>query len=221
MGAPYPPIPNVIACFMQGTIQGEKWENVLHFGYSGPVPSQASCTTFANSLAINWSTHVSPLQQNTVIQTTTVVVDIGSTTGAEGVAANSTPGSRGTAEVPANAAVLISYPSPTRYRGGHYRTYLLAGISTDLQNQMTWSSAFQSLVNTSWQAFLSATIGVSAGGTQITQLVGLRRHGKYLPNAGPPNYVLTTGLSYPLSATSIVVQQQVASQKGRIGRRSK
>lgn len=221
MGAPYPPVPNLLGVQIQGTIPGEIWENVLHFSYSGGPPSVSTVTSIASSIQQLWGLHVSPLQPNYVSQTQVIVTDMGSTTGAQGVSATANAGTRGTGEVPANAAVLVSYPAPGRFRGGHFRTYLLAGSSIDMDTPMHWNSAFQSLVSTDWAAFLNTVIGVNVGGNQIVSLIGLRRHGKYLPNAGPPNYVLTTPVQLLLSSTNMVVHGQIASQKGRIGRRSK
>lgn len=221
MAGPMPPVPNVLQVQIQGTIPGEIWENVLHFGYVGPPPDVSNTTTFAQAIAANFNVHVGPLISANVTMSQVVVTDMGSTTGAEGVGILNAVGGRGAGEVPANSAVLISYPSPSRFRGGHFRTYLLAGINSDLQNPMTWTTAFTALVNTNWQAFISTTIGITVAGAQITSLIGLRRHGKFLPNMGPPNYVLTTPVQLTLSAQNIIVHQQVASQKGRIGRRSK
>lgn len=221
MGAPFPPVPNCLQVQIQGSIPGEIWENVLHFSYTGPPPTVSTLTTLANSIGLQWSTEVKPLQGVQATQTNVIVTDLSGTSGSQGIAVMGTIGTRTGPEVFANASVLISYPSPGRFKGGHFRTYLLAGVSSDMANPMNWTSTFTTLVSTAWQGFLGTVIGISAGGNQITQLIGLRRHGKYLPNAGPPNYVLTTPIQLPLSATNIAVHQQVASQKGRVGRRSK
>lgn len=221
MAGPMPPVANTISMQFQGTIPGEVWENILHFGYSGPTPTQSSMATFAAAATNSWSIHVSPMQATSVVLVQVTATDIASDSGAQGVSVVNVAGSKGANGPAANAAILVSYPIPTRYRGGHPRSYVLAGLATDLDSPMHWSTGFTSGFNPAWQSLLTGIIGVSAGGTQITQLVAVRRHGKFLPNAGPPNFVLTTPIVYPLIPSSIVVHNQVASQKGRIGRRSK
>lgn len=221
MAGPMPPVPGVIQVNIQGSIPGEIWENVLHFAYSGPTPTAATLTTWAQGIAQAWSNYITPLQPPQVTLTQVAVIDIASTSGAEGVFTAGYVGTRAGADIGANSALLFSYQAPTRWRGGKFRTYLLCGVAQDLQNPMSWLATFETNALTSWKNFLTNSVGQISGGSQITQVVGVRRHGKYLPNGGPPNFVLNTPIAYPLVISAITSHTQLASQKGRIGRRSK
>jgi len=150
--------------------------------------------------------------------TSVTVTDLTSTTAGEGQWLGALPGTRGDDVIGANTAVLISYPSTLRYKGGHPRTYLLAGGNADNQDGVFWHSAFQAEVATHWTAFLTGCVGISASGCSLTQFCAIRYRGKFLPNGGPPHYYLTTPLVIDISPTSLTVSQQMASQRRRIGR---
>lgn len=221
MGQPYPPVPSVISVLLRGTTGAELWENRLHYQYSGTIPTPAALAALGGNVRASWATQVAPLVAPGSSLTECLLTDLNSNTGAQGADTTVVAGTRTGGQIAANAAVLISYPSTIRYRGGHPRTYLLAGVTTDLQNPFTWSAAFQNTVATNWGNFTAALIGQSSGGTSITAFCSVRQHGRFLANGGPPHYVLTTPIVTQMPLRSFVVQAEVASQKGRIGRRSK
>jgi hypothetical protein len=221
MAEPMPPVPNVVSVLVRGTITGEIWENVYHYQYSGSAPTQAACQGLAGSLHANWVSQMAQLCPAQVSLSEVLVTDMASVNGAQGANAVVVPGTRTGGMLPANAACLVSYPLSLRYRGGKPRTYLLVGTDTDLQDPMNFNTAFTNLVLTMHTNFLNSALGTGTGGTTFNQVVALRRHGRYLLNNGPPHYVLQTPIVLPILPASSIVHQQIASQKGRIGRRSK
>lgn len=221
MPGPLPPIPNVIEFLLRGTLPGEVWENQLFYQYSGVAPSASNLSTLANSMVNAWQANIQSLVVAPIALNSVVATDMASNTGAQGVFSEIVTGTRGDDTIPANAALLVSYPTPLRYRGGHARSYILCGGFADLQDPMNWKPAFVNLVQTSWNTFLASVVGSTAGSTTLTAHCAVRRHGKYLPNAGPPHYVLNNPIVLTLPGNSAVAHEQIASQKGRIGRRSK
>lgn len=221
MAGPFPPVPNVVQVRVQGTTPNELWENVLYVQYSGTAPTAANLSAYALLIQQAWNNNMAAECPSRIIHTNCTVTDLSSNTGAQGVSNTSIPGTRGDDLIPANAAVLISYPVSARWRGGHFRQYLLAGGNADNQDGMSWHAAFVTEVQNHWNNFFLGFIGNTQGGTTFTQHVGVRRHGKYLPNAGPPHYVLDNPIVIPIAPNSAVAHAQIASQKGRIGRRSK
>jgi hypothetical protein len=154
----------------------------------------------------------------TTLQVVTVT-DLSSATAGEGEALTVVPGTRGDDSIPANAAVLISYPSALRYKGGHPRTYLFCLGNADLQGATNWSTAGTAEVQTHWQAFLTGCLGAGSGGTVVSAFCSIRYRGKFLPNSGPPHFYLTTPLVNPIPIVQAIARQQIASQRGRIERR--
>lgn len=222
MGAPLNPVPTTLRVFAEGFVSPGTpylWGNVLHFEYTGTAPSNATCATIAGQLATQWGTHMSPEQISTTTLTAVTVTDLTSTSAGEGSVAVSVPGTRGDDELPANAALLVSYPSATRYKGGHPRTYLIGGGFADLVSAAQWTTAFQAEVQTHWQALLTAMVGYTTGGTTLSSFGFVRYHGKYLPNGGAPHFYLDTPFYTPIVIADATVAQEIASQKRRIGRR--
>lgn len=218
MGAPLPPVPNVVKVVPQGNSGERIWENVLHWQYSGGAPTPTQCATLATTILNAWIAHITPLQADTTSINAVDVTDLSSNIGGEGSAASTTFGTRGTAELPANASTLITYGATLRYKGGHPRTYLLAGVQGDMQDAQTWKSTYITAVTAGWGAFQTAVNGASAGTVSMVNQVCVRYHGKYLPNGGPPHYYLTTPEAMPLPGGDFLVQAEMASQRRRIGR---
>lgn len=220
MGAPFPPVPNVVQVALSGTTVDDIFENTVFVQYGGSTPTAASLNTYGNNVAASWAAHMAAEQINTVTLKAVTVTDLASNTGAQAVVPANAPGTRGDDPIPQNAAFLISYPSSLRFRGGHFRSYLLVGGHSDMDG-FNWHGAFVNEVVSHWTGFLNDITSTAAGGTTFSAHVGVKRHGKYLPNAGPPHYVLTTPIVIPLPTNQINGHAQIASQKGRINRRSK
>lgn len=224
MGAPLNPVPNVLKVVTQGFVDTSAadtlWANVLHFQYGGTPPSNAACAAIAFNVASAWATNMAPeCPSPTTLQAVTVT-DLTSDSAGSGESLTVHAGTRGDDSIPANAAVLISYPTPTRYKGGHPRQYLYCLGNADLSGATNWSTAATAEVQTHWRAFLTACLSAGASGTVISSFCAVRYKGKFLPNSGPPHYYLNTPVVMPIAASSAIAQQQMASQRGRIERRS-
>jgi hypothetical protein len=224
MGAPLNPIPNVLKVVLEGFVDSsatEVWANVLHFQYSGTAPTNVVCANLGGQIAGAWSSHVASLVPSPATLQVVSVTDLTSLTSGEGEALVLEAGTRGDDSIPANACVLISYPSALRYKGGHPRTYLLALGNADLSGAWHWSTAATAEVQAHWQAFLTSCVGTTNTGTTLSGFCSVRYRGKFLPNTGPPHYYLATPLVNPIAPTSATAQAEIASQRGRVGRRRK
>lgn len=223
MGAPLNPVPNTLRVVLEGFVDTSSadtlWANVLHFTYTGSAPSNSQCANYALAVANTWNSNVASLCPSPTTLQVVTVTDLSSTTAGEGEALVVHPGTRGDDSIPANAAVLISYPSAIRYKGGHPRTYLYVLGNADLQGATNWSTAATAEVQTHWQSFLQNCLGIPVGATTVSGFCSVRYRGKFLPNGGPPHYYLTTPIVNPIPPSSAIARQQMASQRGRIERR--
>jgi hypothetical protein len=224
MGAPLNPVPNVLKVVLEGFVDTSAantlWANVLHFTYSGTPPTNATCATIGTNIGAAWAANVASLCPSPTTLQIVSVTDLSSATAGEGEAAVLHPGTRGDDSIPANAAVLISYPSQLRYKGGHPRTYLYVLGNADLQGATHWSTAATAEVQGHWQSFLFGCLSAGSGGTSLSGFCSVRYKGKFLPNSGAPHFYLNTPLVNPIPTTSAIARQQMASQRGRIERRS-
>lgn len=216
---PLPPVPNVLKVQVIGN-SGESspitWANVLHFEYSGTAPSSAVCDTIAAEIGTLWGTHMSPEQVNNCVQNQVVVTDLTSSTSGAGADFTGHTGTRGDDEIPAQVAYLVNYPLARRYRGGRPRSYLIVGGNADFLDAAHWSSAFTTEVITHWVAFLNGIVGYSTSGCTISNLVNVSYVSKEI-NPTPP-YRRTTPVVDTLTVSSAIGEQQMATQRRRIGR---
>lgn len=224
MGAPLQPVPQVLRVVQQGFVDTSAadtlWANVLHFQYGGTPPSNNTCAVIANNIAAQWASNLASLcPAPTTLQAVTVT-DLSSTSAGEGEALVVHPGTRGDDSIPANAAVLISYPSAIRYKGGHPRTYLYVLGNADLQGATNWSTAATAEVQSHWRAYLQNVLTTGTNGCTISGFCTVRYRGKFLPNSGPPHYYLDIPIVNPVPNNTAIAQQRMASQRGRIERRS-
>jgi hypothetical protein len=221
---PLPSIPNMLKVVIRGVVDealGYPWANVLHFAYSGTAPSNSTCATIASDVATQWASHMAPECPSPTELTSVTVTDLTSPTSGEGEWLGSNAGSRGDDSIPANAAVLITYPAASRYKGGHPRQYLYVLGNADLTGAAEWTSTATTEVQTHWQAFLTAVESLSVAGTALTSFNSIRYYGKFLPNSGPPRYRLTTPVVNPITISEAIAHQEIASQRGRVGRRKR
>lgn len=214
-----PSVPNVLKVVIKG-ISGEStpinWANVLHFLWSGTAPTVTSATAIANNVITQWGTHMAPEQVNNITMNEVDVIDLTSDTAAAVEIGADTPGTRGDDEIPANVAFLIDSEISRRYRGGHPRTYLIVGGNADFLDAAHWSTAFTAEVASHWDAFLGAVIGFASGGC----LVGNQCSVSYVSkeeNPIPP-YYRAVPIVDVMSGAYVTVEQQMASQRRRIGR---
>lgn len=214
-----PNVPGVIKSVAKG-VSGEAtpldWANILHFAFSGVSPTTAFLTTLAGVVASAWSTHMAPEQVSNCTLTEVDLIDLTSPTAAGVDHPVSVVGTRGDDEIPANVAYLVNYPIARRYRGGHPRQYLLVGGNADFLDAAHWSAAFTSEVINHWDAFLAAIIGYSSAGTTINGLVNISYIDAAL-NPVPPHY-RTTPIVDAIDPSIMIGEQQMASQRRRIGR---
>jgi hypothetical protein len=224
MGAPLNPVPNVLQVRLEGftdtSAANTVWENVLHFQYGGTAPSNAACATIGTNIANQWQTHMAPECPSPTTLQVVSVTDLSSTTSGQGEALVVIAGTRGDDSIPANAAYLVTYPSALRYKGGHPRQYLYVLGNADLSGAGDWSTLATDEVASHWEAFLLGCLSSGTGGTTISGFCSVRYKGKFLPNGGPPHFYLTTPLVNPIQPADLVGHQKMASQRGRIGRRS-
>lgn len=224
MGAPLAPVPGVLKVVISGQVDAlsgpNDWTNVLHFQYGGTAPSNATCGTIAGNIGTAWGAHMAAACPSPTVLNTVQVTDLTSDAAGQGEALVNTPGTRGDDSIPANAALLISYPSSIRYKGGHPRTYLFVLGNADMSGAQNWNGSATLEVQADWRAFLTACLSAGAAGCTLSGFCSVRYKGKFLPNGGPPHFYLTTPVVNPIPISSATARQQMASQRGRIERRS-
>jgi hypothetical protein len=214
---PLPSVPGVVQIVIKGNLSGtHQWVNKLYVSYGGAAPTAVDLQAYATNLAATWAASLSALQSVATTLVEVEATDLSSPLGAVGILAVATPGTRAGGELAGSTAVLISYHATRHYRGGHPRTYLVGGVTTDLLTQSTWQPAFVTAVDAGIAALIVAML-TPFGGFNPTNHVNVSYYG-----GAPPVLRRSVRRLVPivdvLIAANRTVQTGVASQRRRIGR---
>lgn len=221
-----PDAPNCLAVRLIGTNQGTNWSNTIHFesdGHGSLASTPANLDTFAGAVASAWGTSIAPLCNNNVLLTVVTVADLTSRT-SPFVTHNMVPptaGSRGTTTLPTSVACVISWNGTRRFRGGHARIYIPAGVIADVTNGRLWNSAasqFLATANTNAQAFWTALNGLSLG-TVAMNVVDLSYY-MSVPDPSRPGHNMTVlrPQGVPFLTTGARVRTRIDTQRLRLGK---
>jgi hypothetical protein len=211
---PLPPVPNVMKFTIEGSTGLHPWTNVLHWTYTGGVPTDANCIAFSGVLFAAWSTDFAALMLAGSTITKATCVDLTSALGSSGETLGTVDGTRTGGTVPSSASVLIKKTISRRYRGGHPRTYIFAGADTDLDDSAHWAAGLTGAVFTAYTAVRTAMDLVTEGSTSLGTEV-IVSYVDTVTNPVPPHR-RTVPLIFPVGTFS--VEALVATQRRRIGR---
>jgi hypothetical protein len=207
-------VPNVLKVVIEGTTPIDPWANTLHVSYSSAPPSAADCATFAGQVLASWVTNMSPLQYVAMTVEKAVVIDLSSSSGASGESVASSAGTRTGTRLPGSAAMLISKSIARRYRGGHPRSYVAAGVDADLLDASHWTTAMVVASLGGWEAFIAEIVPLTRGAlVTVTEVIV-----SYYETI-PPAHVSTrrvTPLVEPV--TGYTAQPRLGTQRRRLGR---
>lgn len=161
---PLPPVSSAVKIRLIGTYFFRPWNNIIYAQYSVPTPTAANLSAYASALATVWGTNVAPLCNTAVSLTAIDVIDIASATGASASVSVAIPGTLTGQALPIQAAMVASWHINLRYRGGHPRSYVPAGVPASTVNGNTWTSTFITSAVASMTGFLNGMNGISLGG---------------------------------------------------------
>jgi hypothetical protein len=175
--APLPPVANVIKYSQSWHIQGNLTaETILHFSYTGGPPSTSACQALAADIQAAAVTNLKA-SMSTVIQLGLgTVLDLNSSSGAEGQGGSVTSGTLATLSNPASTCVVMNHQIARRYRGGKPRSYLPFGTASQVNTLGTWTPAFVTSTTTAWENFITTAIAAASGGTTLAEFVNVSYH---------------------------------------------
>jgi hypothetical protein len=152
----YPPVPSVVRITIKQSFGGDSGViNRFYMPFTGPGPTSSQCSIFANAVFEAWQANIYPLQPSDAGVNEVEVTDLTSATAGEGSSVGSGTGTRAGAPLSAGAAAVLQFGIPRRYRGGHPRMYLCAGVTGDMASGNAWTPAFVAAVPTAWVNFLA------------------------------------------------------------------
>ena len=147
--------------------------NRFNFSYSGSAPTGANCVTLATDIAAAWSTYLATMTPGYVALQEVDVLDIATHSGASGSWNGSDAGTRSAPYIPGQCAANVEFDIARRYRGGKPRAFFIAGVESDLANQVSFSSSFVTSMNSQVADFFAAVGALSVGSVGTLQHVNL------------------------------------------------
>lgn len=213
---PFVPVANVLRIKFVGLNQGSPWVNDLAVQYATNKPTEADLNTYALQLNNIWNTNIAALCLTNASLQTVQVWDITDDHSPSGV--NSTVRA-GTAVVgaslPVQAAVCVSWPVASRWRGGHFRTYQIARNGTDITSGRNLGTTYAAAVKTAYDGMRTAINALAVGSGTNGVLGGVR----YFPTGtgadGKP-VLRTSGQFFPFGAS--VIHNRLDTQRRRLGK---
>jgi hypothetical protein len=203
---PLPDAPNVVRLKIVGSNNGTGWLNGFYLRYAGAAPSNANLDALCSTALGAYATNFLPLCNNNVALSGATAQDLTNAASSTGSATNTSPGTRGAAALTSQAACVVSWKINVRYRGGHPRTYLPAGITTDLTAGHLWTGTFVTAAVTAALAFRTALNGITVGGATWS-MIALSYHRNNVALNPPVPYTIQTAQ----------VHGRVDTQRSRLG----
>jgi hypothetical protein len=154
------PVPNGLKMTLVYTVGPDiNAQNILHFSWTGQPPNAADCNAIASHAQLEHTSLLNSYFHSAVVSTAINVLDLSSQNGAAGSSGGGGAGSRAGTPLDASTCALISWPISQRYRGGHPRTYVPAGVAADLASASSWTTAFVSGLGSAYNNFIGQIVG--------------------------------------------------------------
>lgn len=166
---PLPSPGKVIRCNLQHTWAGN--QNVatrFYISYSSSAPTAANLIAMATEIGNLWGTWFSGMANTLVTLETVTCQDLSSSTGAEGSNTGGEVGTRSGTAPTLSVSATVEYQIARRYRGGKPRGSWPFGVTSDIQNDATWTSTFISALDSAFGSFMAALLAYS--GDSITKV---------------------------------------------------
>lgn len=207
---PFVPVAGVLRFRYAGTFQGAPWVNGFALSYNGTPPLQGQLDPLATALRQEWLSYWGGLLSDQTTLLSTTVWDISSTEGVSGVDNVVEHGQTVlTNLLPVNSAVVVSWPVVSRYRGGHFRTYIVPRSNLDITSGRLLNGSTVTAYQGAAAAFRTAVNTLSLNGSTLT-LCGVR----YFPTG--EGVVRTSGRPFPFGVPA--VHGRLDTQRRRLGK---
>ena len=221
-----PPLPAATGCVkvqLVGTNQGALWMNNLHFqAEGGGTLSQdpAAVNTFLTSISTAWSGNIAGLCNTGVVLSSLTYTDLSASDRIQFTATLPDPieGTRAGTQLPTSIAMVMSLRVPNRYRGGHGRIYIPAGVQADITNGRQWTGTFNTAATNAVEAFRVAIDGLSVATAPVNLIVLSYFSGSHKTPDNPHPAPVPRPSPLPMRVSSARVRTRVDTQRRRLGK---
>jgi len=197
---PFIAVPLTAKVIIETTVGGIPCFNVMHVSGDSAM-TDADVTYLAEHIHDAYETRIMPLQSDDTSTVSTEVVALDSSSAPGATFLHSVAGSETPASVPANACYCASWHVPTRYRGGHSRSYVSGWPNTFLATPATLVAFTAGVLQAAWADFRSDVNGLTPPDCAPVELVVVhwRRGGVALT---PPETEAISGVTVSTNVTT-------------------
>lgn len=152
---PFVAVPQVAKMTIESHTVGVSMYNVFHV-IGDSAFTLADCQDLSDYALAQWQTRIGfYISQNVEIESCQVTA-LDSSSAPTWTHVNAVPGANNAGhDLPLNVCMCVSLHVPTRYRGGHGRSYLSGLVGGDLANTHTWDGAVAAGVQTAFQNWVN------------------------------------------------------------------
>lgn len=217
-------LPNAANCLkvtLVGQNQGTPWMNNLFFQAAGAIPQDATqFSTFATSIATAWGAQIAPLCNEQVSLLYIIVTDLTDRDRMTFTATLPTPpvGTLAGDVLPVQVAMAFSWIVRLRYRGGHGRIYVPAGVQASIAGGRLWDPTFRATAATAANNFRTTIEGLSVGTVQVNFVVLSYFSGSHKTPADPHPDPVLRATPLPIPVVQAAVRTRVDTQRRRLGK---
>jgi hypothetical protein len=187
-----PPVAKTLKVVCSGLQSGINWANIFHFLYTGPAPSGTDCVALATSFHGDYASSWMPSLSSGCTLEHTEVTDLDTAVGAGGGYSATNPGGAFGSVIANQLAAIINWHAPTRYRGGHPKTFIPGLPNGSITDALHLTPAKIADLQTASNNWLFSTGTITHGAISVVGMtvVHYRRHNVALV---PPQSELVSG----------------------------
>lgn len=211
---PLPDADHIIQARVSGTHNGILWVNTHYLQCVGALPNVADLSAMATSIGSAWNTNIAPLCHANVTMNQVDMADLSNRGAAiASVTALAHPGTRAGSDNANQIAMVVSWKANRRFKGGHPRSYLPAGVQADILTGRLWVGTFQTLATTSVRAYRTALNALTSTGATY-RMVYMR----FITHDPVTKAKLYVTPPEPYTITDGLVHGRVDTQRRRLGK---
>lgn len=211
---PLPDMAQIVQYSIKGSHNGVAWANTGYLQYTGTAPTVADLATIATGIGTAWNTNFAPVCHANVTQDAVRLQDMTNRASSiNEVTGMAHAGTRTGTDDANNICCVVSWQINRRYKGGHPRWYVPAGVVADYTSGRLWTTAFTTAMNNAATAMRTAMNALTSGGATY-KMVSMELYRKN-PATGLPAYVVPP---VPYTVQGNKVHGRVDTQRRRLGR---
>lgn len=162
---PLPDMAQIVQYSIKGSHNSIAWANTGYLQYTGIAPAVADLQAMGTAIGNAWNTNFAPLCHAQVTMDAVRLADMTNRASAIAqVSGMAHAGTRVGTDDANSICCVVSWQINRRYKGGHPRWYVPAGVVADYTLGKTWTTTFTTAMNNAATAMRTAMNAIAVSG---------------------------------------------------------